>query len=132
MLYIQLTLKSCFYIPLFLPYQLAMLRTEGPISIISVFAVVTATIIMFIGVANFGTAQGQATAAGDNSPSSSSSSLTPEQRAAMCDPNNPSLKVVNTTESRICGIPKTVQPSIPNGTDTGTKSPSVLPTPPPE
>jgi hypothetical protein len=50
----------------------------------------------------------------------------------MCDPNSPSLKVVNTTESRICGIPKTVQPSIPNGTDTGTKSPSVLPTPPPE
>ena len=111
-----------------------MLRTEVPISIISVFAVVTATIIMFIGVANFGTAQGQATAADDNSSSSSSSSssLTPEQRAAMCDPNSPSLKVVNTTESRICGIPKTVQPSIPNGTDTGTKSPSVLPTPPPE
>src|ERR1041385_8729063 len=109
-----------------------MLRTEVPISIISVFAVVTATIIMFIGVANFGTAQGQATAADDNSSSSSSSSssLTPEQRAAMCDPNSPSLKVVNTTESRICGIPKTVQPSIPNGTDTGTKSPSVLPTAP--
>src|ERR1044072_6501326 len=105
-----------------------MLRTEAPISIISVFAVVTATIIMFIGVANFGTAQGQATAADDNSSSSSSSSssLTPEQRAAMCDPNSPSLKVVNTTESRICGIPKTVQPSIPNGTDTGTKSPSIL------
>jgi hypothetical protein len=39
----------------------------------------------------------------------------------MCDPNSPSLKVVNTTESRICGIPKTVQPSIPNGTHTGTK-----------
>lgn len=111
-----------------------MLRTEAPISIISVFAVVTATIIMFIGVANFGTAQGQATAADDNSSasSSSSSSLTPQQRAAMCDPNSPSLKVVNTTESRICGIPKTVQPSIPNGTDTGTISPSILPTPPPE
>jgi hypothetical protein len=112
-----------------------MLRTDAPISIISVFAVVTATIIMFIGVANFGTAQGQATAADDNSSassSSSSSSLTPQQRAAMCDPNSPNLKVVNTTESRICGIPKTVQPSIPNGTDTGTKSPSVLPTPPPE
>ena len=107
-----------------------MLRTQAPISIISVFAVVTATIIMFIGVANFGTAQGQATAADDNSlSSSSSSSLTPQQRAAMCDPSD---KSINTTESRICGIPKTVQPSIPNGTDTGTKSPSVLPTPPPE
>jgi hypothetical protein len=123
--------KSCFYIPLFLPYQLAMLRTEARLSIIGVFAVFTATVVMFIGVANFGTAQGQATAADEKSSSSSSSSLTPQQRAAMCDPNSPSLKVVNTTESRICGIPKTVQPSIPNGTDTGTKSPSVLPTPPP-
>jgi hypothetical protein len=28
----------------------------------------------------------------------------------MCDPSSPSLKVVNTTESRICGIPKTVKP----------------------
>ena len=103
-----------------------MLRTEARLSIIGVFVVFTATIVMFIGVANFGTAQGQAAS------SSSSSSLTPQQRAAMCDPNSPSLKVVNTTESRICGIPKTVQPSIPNGTDTGTISPSVLPTPPPE
>ena len=102
-----------------------MLRTEARLGIIGVFAVFTATIVMFIGVTNFGTAQGQAA-------SSSSSSLTPQQRAAICDPNSPSLKVVNTTESRICGIPKTVQPSIPNGTDTGTKSPSVLPTPPPE
>src|SRR5919197_4366267 len=30
-------------------------------------------------------------------------------KAIMCDPSNPSLKVVNTTESRICGIPKTVK-----------------------
>jgi hypothetical protein len=110
-----------------------MLRTEARISIIAVLAVFTATIVMFIGIANFGTAQGQATAADDKlSSSSSSPSVTPQQKAAICDPNSPSLRVVNTTESRICGIPKTVQPSIPNGTDTGTKSPSVLPTPPPE
>ena len=109
-----------------------MLRREARLSIIGLSAVFTATVVMFIGVANFGTAQGQATAVDNKSSSSSSSSLTPQQRAAMCDPNNPSLKVVNTTESRICGIPKTVQPSIPNGTDTGTKSPSILPTPPPE
>jgi hypothetical protein len=25
----------------------------------------------------------------------------------MCDPNNPKLKFVNTTESHVCGIPKT-------------------------
>jgi hypothetical protein len=30
-------------------------------------------------------------------------------RSEMCDAGNPSLKVVNTTESRICGIPKTVK-----------------------
>ena len=109
-----------------------MLRIEARLSIIGIIAVFTATITIFTGVANFGTAQGQATAA-DDTPSSSSS-LTPEQRAAICDPNSPTsnLNPVNTTESRICGIPKTVQPSIPNGTDTGTKSPSVLPTPPPE
>ena len=109
-----------------------MLRTEARLSIIGILAVFTATIVMFIEVANFGTAQGQA--ADNTSSSSSSSSLTPEQRAAICDPNNPSsnLNPVNTTESRICGIPKTVQPSISNGTDTGTEAPSVLPTPPSE
>jgi hypothetical protein len=39
----------------------------------------------------------------------------------MCDPNNPSLKFVNTTESHICGIPKSPSP---NSTAT-----SQLPTP---
>lgn len=34
-------------------------------------------------------------------------SLTPEQKAAMCNPNNPKLKVVNMTESKIRGIPVT-------------------------
>jgi trimeric autotransporter adhesin len=48
-------------------------------------------------------------------PSSSSSSfrtttISPELKAKMCDPSNPSLKVVNTTEARICGIAKTVKP----------------------
>jgi cell division protein FtsN len=107
-----------------------MLRTEARLSIIGIVGVFTATMVMFIGIANFGTAQGQAA----DDTSSSPSSLTAEQRAAICDPNNPSsnLNPVNTTESRICGIPKTVQPSISNGTDTGTETPSVLPTPPSE
>jgi hypothetical protein len=30
----------------------------------------------------------------------------------MCDPSNPDLKVVNTTESGICGIAKTVKPPL--------------------
>ena len=41
--------------------------------------------------------------------SSSGTTISPELKAKMCDPSNPSLKVVNTTESRICGIPKSVK-----------------------
>jgi hypothetical protein len=33
--------------------------------------------------------------------------LSPEQKQAMCDPSNPKLNFVNTTESHICGIPPT-------------------------
>jgi hypothetical protein len=40
----------------------------------------------------------------------SSTTISPELKAKMCDPSNPSLKVVNTTESTICSIPKTVKP----------------------
>ena len=46
------------------------------------------------------------------------SSLTPEQKDAICNPNNPASKLnpVNTTESRICGIPVTVKPHTSNAT----------------
>ncbi|MFL6409096.1 MAG: hypothetical protein ACJ71F_18790, partial [Nitrososphaeraceae archaeon] len=44
--------------------------------------------------------------------SSPSTTISPEIKARMCDPSNPSLKVVNTTESHICGIPKTVKPPL--------------------
>ncbi|MFL6323914.1 MAG: hypothetical protein ACJ72C_04015, partial [Nitrososphaeraceae archaeon] len=75
-----------------------------PIMIIIIFAVsivvIASTLLSESG--NFGIAQGQ----GNNITSSSSSiegnlTLTPEQKAAMCDPNNPlsKLKSVNTTES---------------------------------
>ena len=49
-------------------------------------------------------------AAGNRSSSSSSNPISPGLKAKMCDPSNPGLKVVNTTESRIYGIPKTVKP----------------------
>jgi hypothetical protein len=64
--------------------------------------------------ARFGLAQGQS--------NSTSSSLTPEQKDAICNPNNPSsnLNPVNTTESKICGIPKTVKPPMSNTTTTTT------------
>jgi hypothetical protein len=40
----------------------------------------------------------------------STTTISPELKAKICDPSNPSLKVVNTTESHICGIPKTIKP----------------------
>ena len=74
------------------------------------------------------------------------STLTPAQKDAICNPNNPASKLnpVNTTESRICGIPVTVKPHTSNATAasspniaTGgeappsTSSPSPSPPPPP-
>jgi hypothetical protein len=46
------------------------------------------------------------------------SSLTPAQKDAICNPNNPAsnLNPVNTTESKICGIPVTIKPHPSNAT----------------
>src|SRR5919197_2086666 len=54
------------------------------------------------------------TVAGSSSSSSlnTTTKISPEIKAKMCNPSNPSLKVVNTTESRICGITKTVKPPL--------------------
>jgi hypothetical protein len=41
-----------------------------------------------------------------------SKSISLELKSKICDPSNPGLKVVNTTEARICGIPKTVKPPL--------------------
>ena len=63
-----------------------------------------------------------------SSSSPSTTTVSPELKAKMCDPNNPSLRVVNTTESHICGIPKTVKPpvlaAIPPSTSAATSSSS--------
>jgi hypothetical protein len=45
-----------------------------------------------------------------------SKSISPQLKAIVCDSSNPDLKVVNTTEARICGIPKTVKPGLPSAT----------------
>ena len=45
-----------------------------------------------------------------------SSTVSPQVKAIICDPSNPSLKIVNTTEAHICGIPKTVKPSLSSST----------------
>ena len=83
-----------------------MIVVEGRLSGMIMFIVVftTATVGMLTGFGNFGIAQAQGNLTTGNS------TLTPEQRVAICDPNNPSSKLdfVNTTESRICGIPKTI------------------------
>ena len=55
---------------------------------------------------------------------SRSTTISPQVKAVMCAPDSPSLKVVNTTEARICGIPKTVK----TNTTTAAAIPSISPT----
>jgi hypothetical protein len=90
-------------------------------------AVVVALLLALAQFGIFVNAQGQV----DNSTSSLASSLTPEQRDAICNPNNPlsMLKSVNTTESHLCGLPKASSSNITttsaaNTTTTRTEAPS--------
>src|SRR5215212_8402738 len=66
------------------------------------------------------------------SPSSSiprTTAISENLKSEMCDPSNPSLKVVNTTEARICNIPKTVKDPTTTATPLSTTtSPSMTPT----
>jgi choline-glycine betaine transporter len=65
--------------------------------------ILTATIVTLTGFGIFGNnAQGQGNLTKGNV------TLTPEQVASICNPDNPKLNFVNTTESKICGIPKTI------------------------
>ena len=99
-----------------------MSKKRPSLCIIAIIVILTtSTVLTLTDFGKFGVAQGQS-----NTTSSSSLSLTPEQKAAICDPNNPSsrLNPVNTTESRICGIPVTVKPHPSNVTSAGTETPS--------
>src|SRR2546429_3063515 len=60
------------------------------------------------------------------SPPSSAGTTTilPELKAQMCDPNNPKLEFVNSTESEVCGLPKSIR------NDTTTTSPITPPSSP--
>ncbi len=81
-----------------------------PMTTIIAANIVLAIIITELG--NFGIANGQV-----NIPS-----LTPQQKAAVCDPND---KSVNATESKICGVPVTVEsPSNSSNMTTGAQAPS--------
>jgi hypothetical protein len=85
------------------------------LAIMSTTIIIAASIVLVTSITEFGNvsfAFGQ----GSNS-TSSLPSLTPQQKAAMCNPNNPKLKFVNSTESKICGIP-------PTSTNTTTTTPA--------
>src|ERR1043166_8644122 len=100
-----------------------MRRVKASLSSVPLSIVLVATMITFTGFGISGVAHGQAT--------NTSSSLTPQQKAAICDPNNPKLNFVNTTESKICGIPttptNTTSSAAANTTTTGSEAPSVTP-----
>jgi hypothetical protein len=76
-----------------------MLRKQLSLSLLTIAVILAAAIVTFTEIGKVSVAQGQS----DITPS-----LTRQQKAAMCDPNNPKLNFVNGTESRICGIPKTI------------------------
>jgi hypothetical protein len=66
-----------------------------------------------------------------SSPSSSiprTTTVSENVKSEMCDPSSPSLKVVNTTEARICNIPKTVKdPTTTAASTTPTESTATTP-----
>jgi hypothetical protein len=101
-----------------------MLRKEEAclsiVIIISTTVFASTIVVTLTGFGSVDIAQGQVD---DNT--TSSSSLTPEQKDAICNPNNPlsNLNPVNTTESKICGIPVTVRAPISNMT-TGAEAPT--------
>ena len=75
-----------------------------------IIIILTSTIVVvtLTGFGSFGNnAQGQGNLTKGNV-TIGNVTLTPEQVAAVRDPNNPKLNFVNTTESKLCGIPKTI------------------------
>ena len=89
------------------------------LGITSITIILAASIVLVISITELGNVSvvyGQ----GGNS-TSSLASLTPQQKAAMCNPND---KSVNTTESKMCGIPVTVKPHSSNMTTGAQVQPS--------
>jgi hypothetical protein len=79
-------------------------------SIFALFSVLAG--VMILGIWSNIHAYGQQSSS-PSTTSSVSKSISPELKAIMCDPTNPDLKVVNTTEAHVCGIAKTVKPGLP-------------------
>jgi hypothetical protein len=102
-------------------------QPQQVLGILTIVTILTSVVVILTEVGSIMLAQAQVNA----------SSLTPAQKDAICNPNNPSSKLnpVNTTESKICGIPKTVKPHPSNttssaGTNTTTGTQAPLPPPP--
>jgi hypothetical protein len=66
-------------------------------------------IIVFATVLSASIAYGQQSQSSASPTSPRITRVSAQLKAQMCDPSNPSLKVVNTTEARICNIPKTIK-----------------------
>jgi hypothetical protein len=75
------------------------------LGIMSTTMIIAASIVLVTSITEFGNVS-VAFGQGSNS-TSSLPSLTLQQKAAICNPNNPKLNFVNSTESKICGIPST-------------------------
>ena len=103
-------------------------RKQLPVvSILTTAIILASAIATLTEIGNIVSAQAQGNLTAGNV------TVTPEQKAAMCDPNNQKLKIVNTTESKICGIPSNTTAA---NTTTGTEAspatsavPSVTPPP---
>jgi hypothetical protein len=78
-------------------FSAAMLSKETYLNIVSIISIIVASLVVVtVGELRiFGTAQGQGNL---------TSSLTAEQKAAICDPSDTHI---NITESKICGKPVT-------------------------
>jgi hypothetical protein len=100
-------------------------RKEVFIGVITIAVIFAATAVTLAKLGNSAIAQGEGNLTIRNQ------TLTPQQEAAICNPNNPKLNFVNTTESRICGIPKTIQNTTASTSNMTTGAPSSLPQPPP-
>jgi len=91
-------------------------RKQLPVvSILTTAIILASAIATLTEIGNIVSAQAQGNLTAGNV------TVTPEQKAAMCAPNNPKLKIVNTTESKICGIPSNTTSAA--NTTAGTETP---------
>jgi hypothetical protein len=87
-----------------------MNRTTLLVSLLLTFGIPLAAILASTAAVVFVYAQQLSSSSLPAGSSHSTATVSPELKAKMCDPSNPGLKVVNTTESQLCGIAKTVKP----------------------